>query len=91
MQTREELEEEIKTFKRLRRTHCKDAILGGIPILMCAPETLFYADKEPGIAIIAGAATLAGIIFSSENISGIREDNGCIKEAYRKMQTFNSY
>jgi predicted nuclease with TOPRIM domain len=89
MQTRKKLEEEIKTLKRLRITDCKDMIIGLAPAIMCGPE-IFYVDKEPEIAIIAGTATLAGIIFSFRNIPKIKENNEHIKEMYSKMEKFNS-
>ena len=92
METREGLEKEVKTLKSLRRTHCKDAVLGGVIPLFCSLPTIEYVqNQQPEIAILGVAGTLASIIFSSENISAIREDTKTIKEDYKKIKEIDRY
>ena len=87
MGTRQELEQEAKTLKRLRRTHYKDAVIEGILPFFCVPYVVSYIqEQQTEIAIIGGVATLASMILCCKNLVAYDEVTQDIRQVRTKIK-----
>ncbi len=86
METKQELEEEVKTLKGLRRTYCKDFISGMAIAYFCGVSTIEYIrDQQIEIAIIGGIAGLASMLFSCKNMPAYDDIDRSIQNANKKL------
>ena len=83
METRQELEEEIKTLKYLRRTSIESVLVAAGVTLLCFQNTY---HQQPEIVFFGGLTTLLSGAFCCENLSEIIEDSKAITEAHREIR-----
>ena len=91
METKQELEVEIKTLKGLRRQHYKEAIIGGIVLLTCASTTMDYWSNQQGQeALLGGLLTLVGSAFFPDRVYHFLDVNKDIRQAYKKIRNLEN-